>query len=59
MSAWVKCSERRPAFGVMVRVMNSRVITEGNFRQFYWRNKDGNTMTVTHWQPLPDPPEAE
>lgn len=64
MSEWIKCSERMPDYFVDV------LITDGEHVELNWwdgvewdcwaeRNSDMRTYDdVTHWMPLPEPPEV-
>lgn len=70
MSKWVKCSERMPEIGSRVLVC-SRGIYVGLAAYRQWKGAKtekgralrfedlrGIVYNVTHWQPLPEPPEA-
>ena len=71
MSEWIKCSDRLPTPNVMVLgyiLGKTNKSTQGPFfilhknREHHpWEWLDGNTCysKVTHWMPLPEPPEDE
>ena len=58
---WIKCSERMPEFGEQVMVCVSGGILDIAQRELngdFW-NGDyyEEAMNITHWMPLPTPPE--
>lgn len=62
MGEWIKCSERMPEELEDVLVTDGRVI-EIMYRRFdTWyetsREAGGIYGKVTHWMPLPEPPEV-
>lgn len=62
MSAWRKCSEGMPERHMRVIVMNNGVREISYWTDFgegpRWMGKSADGL-VTHWQPLPEPPEEE
>lgn len=63
MSKWIECSERMPEYFCDV------LITDGEHVEVKWwdgdewdcwaeRNSDICSDDVTHWMPLPEPPEV-
>lgn len=65
MSKWIKCSERMPDDFVDV------LVSDGAYVEVMWFDSDGywdgwvepqavtvDSEEVTHWMPLPDPPEV-
>lgn len=60
MGKWIKCSDRRPAFGVPVlgygHNENPTVVYLTALR-WYTYVDDEFASGVTHWMPLPEPPE--
>lgn len=70
MTQWIKCSERLPEVGIDVLVATKEGCFVGYWRHYGWEvgcslgvNYDMAAITieskVTHWQPLPPPPEDE
>lgn len=63
---WIPCSERMPEPGkILVTVGKTVTISNG---AWLYRSLEGKTrvpanygagLTVTHWMPLPEPPEEE
>lgn len=65
---WIKTKDKPPPLGERVMLTDGRHVAEGyrcatGYRRYYgekWEeslNKYGETfMIVTHWQPLPKPP---
>lgn len=68
MSEWIKCSERMPEEGADVIVYDGlRQVHEGCYFQYgdsvVWEIPSYNPsyygeVNVTHWMPLPEPPEV-
>ena len=64
---WIKCSERQPEDDVDVLAFspNGIVITAASILNGTWYTRDGQewddewTSSVTHWMPLPAPPEVQ
>lgn len=57
MSGWIKCSKRMPERDGAYLVWDGRYVDKasfffGNFLVNTFRQKN-----ITHWQPLPSPPE--
>ncbi|MFN6189739.1 MAG: DUF551 domain-containing protein [Planctomycetia bacterium] len=64
MSEWISVSERLPESGDMVMVWNygEHVLAWLNFTNngtAYFSSKDDSNFEVTHWMPLPRPPERK
>ncbi|PLR48673.1 hypothetical protein CYR40_05775 [Chimaeribacter arupi] len=66
MSDWIKCSDRMPPSYMPVKVKTLRGRTGVMYRAFRWRKAVGFGEfkisevpgdMVTHWMPLPEPPE--
>ncbi|MDG9785311.1 DUF551 domain-containing protein [Metapseudomonas otitidis] len=67
MSQWIKCSERmpKPNQEVLVyrkgnRASHGPFFAKAKNREMHpWEYLDGDTcyMAITHWMPLPEPPE--
>lgn len=60
MSTWISVNDRLPSKGEQVIILlSSRVIPEIGYQMSgYWFSEfDDEPRAVTHWQPLPDPPE--
>ena len=63
MSEWIKCSERMP------EKLDDVLVSDGDNVEVMWRDCDGfwdcwaprnsniDIDDVTHWMPLPEPPE--
>ena len=68
-NGWIKCSENLPDDGQLVIAFMPAQEDEdpgywmmfiGTFEDEYWEDTGGETynlMHVTHWLPLPQPPE--
>lgn len=62
MADWISVMERLPKQGDVVLAFGTRSATTGQFRgvttkpsNWWWK---GNTIKhVSHWMPLPEPPE--
>ena len=62
MSQWIKCSDRMPEFDevVLCGFWAKRSIGERKFKwefqYFTKRSQDFDREMITHWMPLPEPP---
>jgi hypothetical protein len=70
MSNWIKCSERMPDIGqeVLIRIPvceyfnieSATYKSEGKFIGCWFSSRGaGCAYKVTHWMPLPTPPEGQ
>ena len=61
---WVSVKERLPDIGAPVIVCREqdkgRFVVEQGYRRLngFWKVFGANTKRVTHWMPMPEPPEA-
>lgn len=73
MGEWIKCSEQMPEPDVWVLICNVQLggVDMGIYRNDeyleddeHWQNEQGepieaySSWPVTHWMPLPEPPEV-
>ena len=69
MSEWISMDDRLPDDGVGVLITNGAIITAAklfpigchwwdglHFSGYEWE-WDFNTSSITHWMPLPEPPD--
>lgn len=62
MPEWISVKERLPEKGQVVLAFGTRSATTGQFhgvttKPNYWRWKGNTIKHVSHWMPLPEPPE--
>ncbi len=64
MSKWISIKKMVPADGIKVLVLSSSYghIYEAKLYRFKngkikWQNYDTSIYDITHWMPLPEPPE--
>jgi len=62
MSKWISVEDRLPEKGAVVLAFGTRSATTGQFqgigsRPWFWYWKGNTIKRVTHWMPLPEPPE--
>lgn len=62
-SEWIKCSDRLPDEDSFVLIYSKDgypiVIGEFCITTENWYDLNGNSRSVSHWQPLPDAPECD
>jgi len=65
LTEWIKCSERLPSNTLDVLVINedgkmsvSCFFKCVSYNEYIWENRDDQNITglITHWMPLPKPP---
>jgi hypothetical protein len=60
-SPWVSVKERLPKHDndvlMVVDGVEGKFIYIGHYNRWWWLD-DSTTYNVTHWQPLPEPPET-
>jgi len=66
---WIKCSDRLPKEGSLVLIYRESdtipnmyfidIGAYGFFNSYIWGNKKEDNWNVTHWMPLPKPPEND
>lgn len=60
---WIKCVERMPESGIRVIVFNGEDVQicfrEWDGIRYFWEERNYSIVIpkITHWQPLPPPPE--
>lgn len=66
MSKWIPVAERLPKSGERVIVARTKVKDQPLFVEQgalmvngWWKVYGTNTKAVTHWMPLPEPPEVD
>lgn len=59
MSAWISVKERLPPKGVDVMGFHRRFLPEAcyNMSGYWYSSHDHEPREISHWQPLPEPPE--
>ena len=65
INQWISCKEEMPEDGISVLICSNRgtvhkVTYDSDMGYFYIADSDlhYNELDVTHWQPLPEPPET-
>lgn len=57
MKYWIKCSERLPVSDGAYLCWDGRYVTTYAFIFGGWQANQFIVPNITHWQPLPPPPE--
>jgi len=57
MTDWISVDDRLPPFGKAILTYDPT--TGRHIHLVYWPPRKGIWETVTHWMPLPDPPEVD
>jgi hypothetical protein len=62
MSEWISVKDMLPVSGKINLVSNGKGVTTGSYEDFYqefilYNTVDRKIEDVTHWMPLPNPPE--
>jgi hypothetical protein len=61
MAEWISVKDRLPEEGANVLIYNKEYLHKGLIETDYYENNRFRYFrdTVTHWMPLPSPPNAE
>ena len=56
---WIPVTEMLPEYGQLVIVYSGGVLSPQVYAQHFWRADFNDWVHITHWMPLPEPPEGE
>lgn len=59
MAEWISAEDRLPEYGIKVIVCRKNGTVEQGYKDVgdWWRVYGTRTKSVTHWMPMPEPPE--
>lgn len=57
VSEWIKCSDLMPDGGDAYLTWDGRYVTKTPFLFGAWQANHFVAKNITHWMPLPEPPE--
>ena len=58
-SKWIPVTERLPEHGQEVIVYSGNILKPTVFAYQFWNPKYDTWLRITHWMPLPKPPQEE